>query len=552
MNTVDRQVTEIRDALDREAARRFDAERVLAELVRRSSSVTVHAAPARGGGPLARLPVSAQWATLAAALLGVALGMRGLWLSPARVAAPAAAIQAPDRPAGEARVDAPRAEDPPAPRPTAARARPARPPATEQRRPRASAPVEIAHADPPPAAASDPVEVVVVPPAKATPGPGRRTALPVPVPGPTPLPTVVAPGAAPPSAFRTGGVQVESFVVAGVPRAPAVIEVPEVGATLVLATTRRLSRHSNGAEPAAAHAGTPRDNLPRLLLASFPPAPDGGAPGADAYYARVFLGSRERTDAGAQGLLGQPPAVQVVPLREAELWGDAEQERYLSRTFGLRSVIAVDGARLPAADDAARAQPGFIAAAGGELLDVSLTAHPLSGAGPHSMAIRIWRRAGGEPRRGSVSDVDARLVVDNGRIVILGLPPPPAGADPVTLAFVALSPRFDEFAPSPDAEAVRTLDDDVDPPVIVESPAPEYPPQARPFRAEGKVTLQATIRKDGEVDRVQVLRVPEVPGAWYLVEAAARTVRRWRYLPARVDGHPVHVLATVDVEFEAR
>jgi protein TonB len=77
------------------------------------------------------------------------------------------------------------------------------------------------------------------------------------------------------------------------------------------------------------------------------------------------------------------------------------------------------------------------------------------------------------------------------------------------------------------------------------NPQPEYPRSARMSRRIGSVVLQCTVRADGTVDDLKVLRGEEP-----FVTAAVKAVRRWRYEPAMRDGHPVAVPHKIEVRFE--
>ncbi|GAB4369076.1 MAG: hypothetical protein Kow0062_02710 [Acidobacteriota bacterium] len=76
---------------------------------------------------------------------------------------------------------------------------------------------------------------------------------------------------------------------------------------------------------------------------------------------------------------------------------------------------------------------------------------------------------------------------------------------------------------------------------------PEYPELARRARIEGKVFLQAVIRKDGTVGDIKVLKEP--PGNLGFAEKAIAAVSQWRYKPATQNGRPVDVYMTVTVNF---
>jgi TonB family protein len=284
----------------------------------------------------------------------------------------------------------------------------------------------------------------------------------------------------------------------------------------------------------------------------------GGASGnerqtAEAYFVRLFLGSRfDPIPESSQGLMGD--GLEVVPLRESEVWGDSEQERYLAETFRLASMVAVDGARLVSDPEDGEADSSFVVGVAGHLFKVVVHASPAEDPGMHRIELRVQRA---DTRAGETGDgttiLETTLMVENGRIVVLGIPEADAAASGgrgPRVAFVALSPRFAQFARPADGEPVYAVDGDVDPPVVVEKTEPEYPREARERGAEGRVVLQAVIRADGSVDGVQVLRVPQVSGGEFLVEAAARAVRQWRYLPAQLHGDPVNAYFTVVVHFQ--
>jgi TonB family protein len=74
---------------------------------------------------------------------------------------------------------------------------------------------------------------------------------------------------------------------------------------------------------------------------------------------------------------------------------------------------------------------------------------------------------------------------------------------------------------------------------------PVYPNALRLSEVEGFVVLQAEIRRDGTVGKLEVLKATH--GAF--AEAAVESVRQWLYEPARLHGEPVAVLFTVRVGF---
>jgi TonB family protein len=73
---------------------------------------------------------------------------------------------------------------------------------------------------------------------------------------------------------------------------------------------------------------------------------------------------------------------------------------------------------------------------------------------------------------------------------------------------------------------------------------PYYPRAAREQHIQGAVQLQAIITREGAVRELTV-----VSGHPMLAAAAVEAVREWRYRPTRLNGLPVEVLTTIDVNF---
>ena len=79
---------------------------------------------------------------------------------------------------------------------------------------------------------------------------------------------------------------------------------------------------------------------------------------------------------------------------------------------------------------------------------------------------------------------------------------------------------------------------------ILEKVAPKYPVEAKQARIQGTVRLTATIGPDGLVKNLEV-----VAGDPLLVPAAMDAVRQWVYKPTLLNGNPVEVITTIDINF---
>jgi protein TonB len=119
--------------------------------------------------------------------------------------------------------------------------------------------------------------------------------------------------------------------------------------------------------------------------------------------------------------------------------------------------------------------------------------------------------------------------------------------DPRLSAFV---PHV-EAPPPPTPAPARTektrpvvIGGDVQSSMAISRPNPVYPPIARQARIQGRVMLEALISRNGTIENLRV-----VNGHPLLVPAALDAVRQWRYRPTMLNGEPVEVQTTIEVNF---
>lgn len=86
---------------------------------------------------------------------------------------------------------------------------------------------------------------------------------------------------------------------------------------------------------------------------------------------------------------------------------------------------------------------------------------------------------------------------------------------------------------------------DVNAPVKISAPQPQYTEIARKARIQGVVIVQAIINKQGEVTNVKVLK--GLPMG--LSEEAVKAIKRWTFKPATLNGKPVDVYYNLTVNF---
>lgn len=131
-------------------------------------------------------------------------------------------------------------------------------------------------------------------------------------------------------------------------------------------------------------------------------------------------------------------------------------------------------------------------------------------------------------------------------------PETPIGDTVVALAngapIIGMNDPFDSRGMHPDVrqavQTVRHVSSGVMTGMLVHRVVPVYPPIARAIRLTGTVVLQATISRTGAIENLQVVSGPEM-----LQQAAKEAVSQWRYRPYLLNGEPVEVETTVNVEF---
>lgn len=554
---------EIRRAIDREAARRFDADRIAAALERGARSERAAVAAANrspSGGPFARVPVPIQWVGVAAAVIAALTGLRSVYLEfttregTRRIESPVTA--GPPKSPLDDRASEPegRREEAPAPqagtRPVPRRSRDD---AAREARPvpqvidhsvgvasaGATGPVATEPAPTPPTSEG---AVVAGPPSSAEPPdrPARAASE-----SPRSF-GVFFPGG--PAVAAVGGVRSAALSVGGRRLPVTVYDIPEVGATLVTVASAASPFHRPDSRTTA-------DRVTPAATEAPGPEEGSGSMRKGAYYLRLLSGGALDAMASAErGISGT--GFQVVPLHELEVWGDRAQRSFLATAFDLRAVVTESGALVPT-DKNGTASASLVAAAGETVVEIELRGEEGATAGVHSLELHIARKPARGLRASESRTLDATLHVQDGRVVVLGIPEALLGgegslASPWSnMTFVALSPRFDGGDATRDPDSLVVTDEGVEPPILIDGPEPRYPDEARELRPTGKVVLRAVVRRDGSVDGIQVVEAPGAPGSELLVSAAVSAVREWRYLPAQRRGETVHAYVTIPIEFRS-
>ncbi len=100
-----------------------------------------------------------------------------------------------------------------------------------------------------------------------------------------------------------------------------------------------------------------------------------------------------------------------------------------------------------------------------------------------------------------------------------------------------------------DGTGIYKMSGSITDPRLIAKTTPSYTDEAIKAKVQGVVILRAIIRKNGQIDSFQVLR-----GLGYGLEERAiqEIATKWRFRPGTLNGRPIDVLATIEVQFNLR
>jgi periplasmic protein TonB len=114
-------------------------------------------------------------------------------------------------------------------------------------------------------------------------------------------------------------------------------------------------------------------------------------------------------------------------------------------------------------------------------------------------------------------------------------------ADPGAIAGLT---RPSMTVPKPSAQVVKVSEGVMEGLVLKRVP-PRYPTQALQMRIQGRVELQATISKAGDITNLKA-----ISGDGLLARAALEAVKQWKYKPYYLNGEPVEIQSQILVNFK--
>jgi TonB family protein len=87
----------------------------------------------------------------------------------------------------------------------------------------------------------------------------------------------------------------------------------------------------------------------------------------------------------------------------------------------------------------------------------------------------------------------------------------------------------------------------VQPARLIFGPRPAYPPELKEQGLEGTVVIRTVVSREGRTLNPRVLNADEVDPR--MAQAALDTLSKWRYKPSLLNGNPVEITTTINVEF---
>jgi protein TonB len=144
------------------------------------------------------------------------------------------------------------------------------------------------------------------------------------------------------------------------------------------------------------------------------------------------------------------------------------------------------------------------------------------------------------------------IVEDDTPIINQGVPGGiPGGTGSLSMLGLGGLPSAPPPPPPPPKEAPKPVNNkpirvggNVSQANLIKQARPVYPPLAKAARVQGTVKFEAKISKEGTIEDLKVVSGPPL-----LIQAALDAVKQWLYKPTLLNGEPVEVLTTIDVNF---
>ena len=151
----------------------------------------------------------------------------------------------------------------------------------------------------------------------------------------------------------------------------------------------------------------------------------------------------------------------------------------------------------------------------------------------------------------AVGSIFESISVTGSRSAAAVTPQPPPQPDsfiktlgPTTVLRQSPTPTPPQAKPIP-AGAIR-VGGNVQASKIISQTKPVYPQDALQQNVGGTVKFEAVVTKEGTLSGITLVNSPDPR----LTQAALDAMKNWRYLPTLLNGEPVEVITTIDVNYE--
>jgi len=104
--------------------------------------------------------------------------------------------------------------------------------------------------------------------------------------------------------------------------------------------------------------------------------------------------------------------------------------------------------------------------------------------------------------------------------------------------------------PVQDPAGVYRVGAGVSAPVVLFSPKPKYTEAAMRARIQGEIRLSCVVNTDGLCEDIKIVQSLDTDNG--LDDEAMNSLRQWRFRPGTLDGKPVKVLVSVELQFNLR
>ncbi len=152
-----------------------------------------------------------------------------------------------------------------------------------------------------------------------------------------------------------------------------------------------------------------------------------------------------------------------------------------------------------------------------------------------------------------VGTISESINVTGSRSAVASTPHPSAQPDPfiktlgpMTVLMQSPTPAPPQLRPQPVQTGAIRVGGNIQASKIIGQVRPIYPQDALQQNVGGTVKFEAVVTKEGTLSGIKVINSPDPR----LTQAALDAMKNWRYEPTLLNGEPIEVMTTIDVNYE--